>query len=877
MKKKEGITQKVPKLARWILKRTISRDIQYSAIGDFDEIFHDIAENEKLKYAKFWYWQQALKSLPSFLLDASVWRFVMFKNYFKSTLRNIKRDKLITLLNITGLTIGVIGTVLILLYIKDELSYDKHYTKHENIYRISTVFHFGKQKDRYAYTPLGFGPALREIFPEIQEFARFRRIESIHVQNQNMDSYETGVYYGDPSAFKVFDFPFVHGGPENILKDPNSIVLTNSLAEKYFEDIDPVGESVRLNNIDFRIDGVIEDIKENSHMKFDALVPVEAYGIIEGENTYNRAKSLWIVSMYTYFLMNEGTTIQSVLDKFPQFFDKNMKIQGRNDLWFEIEALPLAGIHFQSRLPYDLPVGNILNIYIFAAVAAFILIIAAINYLNIATALSARREKEVGMRKVVGASKNQLITQFLSEAIIISGVAWLFSFIFLNLIMPYFNKLSDKNLEFSLESTPDIFFASIVIAVLIGFLAGVYPAFLLSSFHPVNALKRIQQFGRRGGWLRKALVVFQFSLAGCVIIATAVVSKQLHYIQNTDLGYSKENVIVIPMNNMTYMGSMSTLKTELERNPNVLSVSAASEVVGNKLKRNAFFIDKNDEITQVSLLWFSVDYDFLDMMNIKIIHGRNFSPEFSTDTDSAFLVNEAAIRELGWTDKALGRQLRTGFDENENPVFSRVIGVVEDFNYGPLHNVIEPVLIFLNTDTPNFLYIKINAKNVSSTISHIKNIMLTLGMPLPPDYFFLDDTLYEQYKSEEVLRKLVSIFALLSIFISCLGLLGLSYFLVTKKTKEIGIRKVFGASEPKIVMLLSREFMKSVLLANAIAWPAAFFVMNRWLQNFAYRTSFGWQPFLLSAVLSFSIALLTISAQTIKAARNNPVNNLRDM
>ncbi len=874
--KKEGITQRVPKLARWILKRTISEDIQYSAIGDFDEIFHDFAKDETLKRAKLWYWQQALKSLPSFFLDASFWRFVMLKNYFKSTLRNMKRDKLVTILNITGLTIGFISTVLILLFIKDELSYDKHYTKHKNIYRISTVFHFGKQEDRYAFTPMRFGPALKELFPEIQEFARFRRIESVHVQNKNMDSYETGIYYGDPSAFKVFDFPFIHGGPENTLKDPNSIVLTNSLAKKYFKDIDPVGESVRLNNINFRIDGVIEDIKENSHLKFDALVPVEAYGIIEGESIYNRAKGLWIVSMYTYFLMHEGTTIQSVLDKFPQFFDKNMKIQGRDDVWFDIEALPLAGIHFQSRLPYDLPVGNILNIYIFAAIAAFILIIAVINYLNIATALSARREKEVGMRKVVGANKNQLIAQFLSEAIIISGVAWLFSLIFLNFIMPYFNKLSDKNLKFSLQSTPDIFLASIVIAVLIGFLAGVYPAFLLSSFHPVNALKRIQMYGRRGGWLRKALVVFQFSLAGCVIIATAVVSKQLHYIQNTDLGYSKENVIVVPMRNMTYMGTMSTLKTELERNPNVLSVSAASEIVGDKLKRNAFFIDKNDEITQVSLLWFSVDYDFLDSMNIKVIQGRNFSPEFSTDEDSAFLVNETAIRELGWADKALGRRRRTGFDENKNPVFSQVIGVVEDFNYGPLHNVIEPVLIFLDTNTPNFLYIKINARNVSSTISHIKDVMLILGMPLPPNYFFLDETLYKQYKSEELLRKLVSIFTMLCIFISCLGLLGLSYFLVTKKTKEIGIRKVLGASEPNIVILLSQEFMKSVLLANAIAWPAAFFVMNRWLQNFAYRTSFGWQPFILSGILSFSIALLTVSALTIKAARSNPVANLRD-
>ena len=876
MKNNERTPQGVHRLARRILKKTISRDIQYSAIGDFDEIFSDIAKNTTIKQARAWYWSQALKSMPSFILDTSFWRFVMLFNYFKSTFRNMKRDKLVTILNVMGLTIGVISTILILLYIEDELSYDKHFAKHKDVYRISTVFHFGQQEDRYAFTPMRFGPALKEEFPEIEEFARFRRIESLHVQHNDRDSYETDFFYGDPTAFEIFDLSFIAGSPDNALLDPRSIVLTGSLARKYFGDSLPLGESIRLNNIDFRIDGIIEDIKGNSHLKFDALLPVDAYGIIEGEDVYNRAQGMWIVSMYTYFLMQEGAGIEGVLDKFPQFFEKNMKLQGRDDLWFDIEALPLASIHFQSRLPYDLPVGNIINIYIFGAIAVFIFLIAVINYLNIATALSARRGKEVGMRKVVGAKKGQLVTQFLSEAVFISVFAWIFALIFLHLIMPSFNRLANKDLLFSLQSTPEIFMASLGIALLIGLLAGLYPAFLLSSFRPVDVLKSIQNTGRRGGLLRKALVVFQFSLAGCVIIATVVVSRQLQYIQNSDLGYSKENVMVIPMQNMNYNGDMSTLKTELEKNPFVLTVSAASEVVGDKVRRNAFFIDKNDEITQVSLLWFSVDFDFLDTMNIRIKEGRNFSPEFSTDVDSAFLVNETAVRELGWGDRALGRQQRYRVDENGNPVFRRVIGVVEDFNYGPLHNVIEPVLIFLDSGPSNFLYIKINAGDLSSTIRHVKNVMLSLGMAVPPNYFFLDDTLYKHYRSEEVLRKLFRIFALLCIFISCMGLLGLSYFLVTKKTKEIGIRKVLGASEPRIVVFLSREFMKSVLLANVIAWPSSFFVMNRWLQNFAYRTSFGWQPFLLSGILSFSIALLTISVQTIKAARDNPVNNLRN-
>jgi putative ABC transport system permease protein len=573
--------------------------------------------------------------------------------------------------------------------------------------------------------------------------------------------------------------------------------------------------------------------------------------------------------------MHDNSSVQAILDKFPQFFDNNMKIEGRDELRFDIEALPLTKIHFQSQLPYDLPVGNILSIYIFAAVAFFILIIAVINYLNLATALSTRREKEVGMRKVVGANKKQIITQFLSEALILTGISWLFSLGVLYIILPHFNKLAKKNLIFSFQSNPEIFFASIGVAFFIGVLAGVYPAFLMSSFHPVNAIKRVSLRGKQNDWLRKTLVVFQFSLTICVIIGTFIVSKQLHYIRNTNLGYSSENVMIIPMRHLNYKGEVTPLKTELKKIPSVLSVTSASELIGDKIKRNSFFIEKNGEITQVSLLWFSVDYDFLDTMNFTLKEGRNFSQEFSSDAGYAFLVNSTAVRELGWGEEALGRKIQNGFDANNNPIFQRVIGVVEDFKYGPLHNIIEPTLILLNTNSPNFLYIKLNVINLSTTIEHIKNAMVNLGISIPPSFFFLDDNLHQHYKSEEVMRKIFGIFSFLCIFISCLGLLGLSCFVVNKRKKEIGIRKVHGASEFNIVVLLSREYMKSIILANFIAWPIAYFAMTRWLQNFAYRTSFGLQPFFFSLILSFSIAFLTVSFQTIKAARLNPVNNLR--
>ena len=799
----------------------------------------------------------------------------MLHNYLSVALRNLRRHPAYSLINISGLAIGMATCILILLYIQDELGYDRYHPHAERVYRIVDDIESGGQTNQTAGTPTGWGPALKRDFPEIELLVRMRGTESAWlVDLGNTIYYERKVIWAEPELFEMFSMPLVLGDPATALSEPYSMVISEDLAYKYFGAEDPIGKAVNLDNRwDFMVTGVMRNLPTNSHMRPDMLVSYATMNVIGSWDLddweYHR-------NLYTYIRLRENVSPDEFEAKLPAFLERHAGDQYREaGISLRPSLQPLVDIHlFSNRESEHEPNGDIRYVALFMVIAFLILIIACINFINLATARSEMRAREVGVRKVLGANRMQLIRQFLGESVLLAGLAAIVAVILVKLTVPGVNEIAGKQLALPLADWMVLAVVALG-TILIGLAAGSYPAAYLSGFLPAIVMKGNPETGKKGLGMRQVLVVVQFSMSIFLLVSTAVIHDQLEFIQTKRLGFDKEYIMVVPITGSHQVPNTPVLKQRLSGMPGVVGVATTTGVPGMRvlpiMEVRPDGMPPEDHLMMATL---HVDENFLDVMDIDVIAGRNFSPDWGTDTTGGVLLNETAVRNLGWgtPNDALGRQFeRLSF---EGVVPGRVIGVVRDFHLRTIHEEIEPAAIMTST-YHIFVLIRIAPENIPETIGRIEEVWRDVDPRFPLDYTFLDEDFDALYRTDHQLGEIFAVFAFLAIFVACLGLLGLASFSIQQRTREIGIRKVVGSSVSGIVVLLSKDFMKYVLWANVIAWPLAYFVMSNWLQNYAYNAEIRYVWFVAGGMLALVIAWLTIGAHAMAASRRNPVNALR--
>ncbi len=783
----------------------------------------------------------------------------MFKNYLKIAFRNLVRQKGNSFINITGLAIGMTCSMLILMWVQDELSFDRFNKNADDIYRVvENQFYAGGQIFPVAVTPSPLAPALKEQFPEIIRSTRFS-FRSMTIRKDEK-VFTEGIVFADPDVFDIFTFQFVKGSAEKALSSPHSILLTEESAEKYFGADDPVGQTLRINNRDdFLVTGVIKNIPENSHLTYDFLAPF--LYLKELGSSMESWGSNWC---YTYVLLQKNTPHAEVDKKIIDLIKKN----NENSVT-EIYLQPLTKIHLYSSGKYTADIGghgDIQYVRIFSVIAIFVLLIACINFMNLATARSEKRAKEVGLRKVVGAQRHQLIRQFFSEATILSLIAFLFALLFTELLLPLFNDVSGKELALGqLETTMLLgFFA---IALLCGIISGSYPALYLSSFSPVATIKSNRSSHAGGSFFRKTLVVFQFALSVIMIIGTLVISRQMEYIRSKNLGLDKENIGYFWMSR-DFREKNEVAKNEILANPNIVSATRTNQLptyVGNSTSDWQW--DGKNPADEVLMHMLTADEDYAKTFKMEMAEGRFFSREFPADSHGV-VVNQTAAKIMGM-ESAVGKRLT--FDSTN----FTIVGVVKDFHFKPIQTAIEPLIMFLAPNRYYAMLMRIKPENLTETIDFVEKTYKRFDADAPFNFNFLDEDYDNLYRAEQRVGKLSGYFAIIAILIASLGLYGLASYIAEQRTKEIGIRKVLGASVPALIILLSKNFVMLAAIANLIAWPVAYVVMSGWLQNYAYRTSLSVGIFFVAATLAIVIVLITVSYQAIKAALANPVKALR--
>lgn len=803
----------------------------------------------------------------------------MFKSYLKSTWRNLSRNKFYTAINIAGLTLGILTAIFLLLFVQDELTYDKHNKNYQRIYRLESHFDIAGKQDLFAVVPIPMAPTLKNEFPEIENFVRFAPEEDIRMRYGEKEFAEEGVCFADSTVFDVFTFRFVEGTPVKALTEPFTAVLTESFARRYFGQEDPLGKILESSRgRQYKVTAVIEDLPENSHLKYDCLLSASSIAKVIGAERFNSTEpgAFWNIGVYAYVLLKPNTDISVLHEKFGPFYKKYMaEVGDKINATFELLTTRLDKVHHTSKLEGDRPVGNIAYVYIFSAVGIFILLLAGINYMNMSTARGAERAREVGIRKVAGAYRRQLMRQFISESVMLAFVSFIISIALVVILLPFFNDLSGKKMSYDALLQPLILFGGLVITLVIGVASGAYPAVFLSSFEPAMVLKGAVVKGK--GNLRRVLVVFQFLVSIIMIIATLTVGRQLSYLQKTDLGFEKENVILAPITDTTVRKKMDVVRDMLMENPNIVKVATSSGTPGNQGSIVVMRVEKPDStMKEHALNFMMVDTGYFDLMKFRIIAGRNFDRKMSTDLKEAVIINEAAAKKLGWEDAPLGKKIDFGIDlDGSANRHTKVIGVVKDFNYQSLHNPVEPIVFFLNERSGYYLSVKTRGTNNASTADYLREVYQKAGAKVPLDYQYLDQTMDKMYTAENKLGTIFTIASTLSIFIALLGLLGLASFIVRRRTKEVGIRKVLGAPVGDLILLLNKEFVILVVIAFVFAAPLAWYLTDMWLSNFAFHTSVGWLIYAEAAVISLAVALVTTSFHVVKAANSNPVNAIK--
>ena len=771
----------------------------------------------------------------------------MLKNYLKITLRNMIRYKGYSFITIFGLAIGITCCMLIFLWIQDELGYDRFHTDNLNIYQVLSHTDI----KNIAVTPVLLGPTLKDKYPEIVETTRYHWFFSgTTFKYEDKQFIEKGVRLADPSFFTVFSFPFLKGNPETALEDPYSIVISETIAKKYFAEKDPIGHILTMNNQhDFTVTGVVKNVPNNSTLRFDMVIPMQ-FRIQTEKTWYTNWDNLFV---FTFIKLHDHCTADNINAKIAHIAEE--KTKGKR---VTLSVLPFNERHFFFY-------SDKMYVYIFATIAIFILMIAGFNYMNLATARSVKRAKEIGMRKVNGASRKHIIVQFLGESLFISLAALVLSLTFLSLLLPLFNTLTEKEMVLNYTFILPV---SIGLTLVTGIVAGSYPAFFLSSFQLSKILGGNLKSGAKGSVLRKILVVSQFMISIVLIMGMMVVHKQLHYFRNKNPGYEREHMVSIPMSG----GSekyYQRFKTELLRDAKIRGVSGTAAALPHvHWQIDAFHWEGKDPGKKISINYNAIDFDFVETLKIKLLKGRSFSRKLDSEASNPFLINQEMEKLMGMKS-AVGTTLRYGEESG------KIMGVMENFHFLPYSQHIEPLIIHLKPKSVDNLLIRIPPDNISESLGFIKQTWEKI-IPLHPfQYSFLDESFERSFSDVEKTGHLLNSFAVLAVIISCLGLLGLVSFSAEERTKEIGIRKILGASVSGIVLLLNKELSRCIAIATLIAWPFGYFAMNHWLMNFAYRTRIGIFIFILSSALAFIIALITVSYQTLRAANFNPVDSLR--
>jgi putative ABC transport system permease protein len=798
----------------------------------------------------------------------------LFINYLKIAIRNIVKRKRFSLITVIGLAVGVTCCLMIMLYVKQELSYDTFFPNADKIYRIGHSVIRPTRTDISAATPTPLAPALQTDYPEIEYITRVYFESDVLFEYEEKQIYEDRVVYADPAFFDVFPFSIIKGDSSSILDTPQSIVVTDSMAEKYFGDKDPLGKVLRVNkNQNFIVTGVMQDVPVNSHFHFDFVISF----LSKNEENFGLWLDMWtgFTTLYTYAVLTENIDVEEFQSRIEGTITRYAG--KRPDVERKIFLQPLKGIYLNSHLEDEIEPHNFVsNLIILSSIAFLILIIACINYMNLATAQSGNRAREVGMRKVLGAQRSQLIKQFVGESTLLTLLAMFISFATVEFLLPVFSSLVGKTID--LRIGQDILFLSgfFFVALIVGVFSSIYPAVFLSRHQPIKTLKGIKEgvnttFGQV--FFKRTLVVFQFVVSILLIVCTLTINHQLKFARTAHLGFDKEHVITVPLQSDSGRKQYEAIKSELLREPGVIGATAClrAPISGNVIvtyglpeglpREQAFHVYHN-----------FVDLDYMDNFGIGLVAGRKFSREFSTDVEEAFIINESTVRKSGFAtaDEAINKKFRSGMG-----IQGTIIGVIKDFHISSFHEEIEPMILSFDPEYFWEINVKIKSDDIPGTLGSIERIYKRFLPDYPFNYSFLDEEIDALYQGDEKTGKIIRTFSLVAILIACLGLFGLAAFAAEKRTKEIGIRKVLGATSSSILYLLSTEFTRWVLMANIMAWPIAYFAMNKWLQGFAYRIVIGPWPFVFGALISFAIALFTVSYQAYRSAVSNPVDSLR--
>ena len=793
----------------------------------------------------------------------------MLKNIIKVTLRKIRKELVYTLIIVLSLTIGIVSSLLLLLYVFDDLSYDQFHEKKDRIVRV--VSHIKESDDEFTWptTQIPFGPQAREDYPEIDEFVRILYFPAGLFIYKDVRQYDEDVIYVDSSFFTVFTFDLVKGDPATVLTRPNTMVVTESFANKYFEGEDPYGKIIHNDNgQSFEITGVMKDVPENSHMTFSALV-------LKPVRPWENMPTIWgTFNIRTYLLLADGTDIMVLQDKMKEMYDKYMAGVLKEMNWHVEHVLePLTDIYLKSEVGSGAKSGDMKYIYIFCMVAFFMLLIASINYMNLATMRSIHRAREVGLRKIAGSQRWPLILQFLSESVILTLIALICSIVIIILLFPSFNQITGKSFDINYLFNAKVILTLIAIIVFVGLVGGIYPAFYLSRFNPVSVIKKEIGASKSNFLVRRIMVVLQFAISCALIMNTWVIYKQLNYLMNKDFGFDPHNIVIVTMENNAIMRQYPVFREALLKSQNVVGVSSANNKIGKGTLKYIMEVETSEGMQDKGINIYSVDYDFVETMGIEIVKGRDFSRGFLSDTSTGALINETMAKRFNW-DEPLGKKIDNKWiRENGNPP-RRVVGVMKDFYQLGLYDPVETLMLTLQ-EKNYWVNIKINPQNIQETLQFIESSWAEVFIDQPFRYTFLEEYYAQQFKADEKKGKIFLCFSILVIIIACLGILGLTSFTVEQRTKEIGIRKVLGASIWRIIFLISKEFLILVVISLIIAYFGAYFYLKNWLQDYAYPVKIDPWIFIGTGLLAIIFILITVSYSAIKAGHINPAESLK--
>jgi len=886
---KNGI--KPPRAAEWLLNHLTGGDDKFSIFGDFDEEFADIARTRGTRQARRWYRRHLFRSLPVIVKCSIRWNLTMIANYIKIASRNLVKHKGFSIINIFGLSAGLACSMIIILYVFNELTYDRFHPDSHRIYRAAVHKKSIAGEFHQATTPGPLAPALKEVYSQVEEAVRiippYENAAHVLVTYGEKRFFEKRIVFTDPGIFRVFHIPFLSGSPDVSLNRPNTILLTENLAGKYFGTQNPVGKllhiefdyDVRPVKIeDFEVTGVIKNPPANSHLKYDMLVSMATF-----IRHQPKLDDDWINPhrKYSYIKLKPGVNAAEFEEQMQhlskQFTDAYEKRLNRKLVLYRLYLQPVTGIHMNSRILGELePPGNWYYIYIYAMVALLILFIGCMNFMNLSAVLSSTRVKEVALRKVVGAGRRDLVWQFLGESFLITVVAFCAALLFMTFLLPLFNEMAGTELALSGLREPVVLFFLLSLMVIVGIGAGCYPVFFTTTFKPVSILAGKLAPGVKGSRLQKTLVTGQFAISIFLVICTITVFQQLDFMKGRALGFDRHQKLILPVksNLNHFRRDYEAIKSDFLRHTDITGATVSSKVAGEKDDGGYYLWPKNnenDKPTRLKVL--TMDYDFLSEYGIKMIAGRPFSRGMGSDPGGAFLVNEAGAKHLGFKSAkdALGKEFKAHYHRKTK----RIVGVTANFHFSGMQDVVEPLIMDIENSLMRVLTLSLTTGNIRDTIRFVKERWQEHFPGVPFEYSFLDEDFNRVYRYEEQMGRLLSIITVLGISIACLGLLGLAAFVARRRRKEIGIRKVLGASTANIVALMSRQFVLLVLCSALIAVPFAFFAMSKWLQDFAYRINLGWFTFIIAAASALLIAVFTVSFYGIRAAATNPADSLR--